>query len=229
MKRLFSLAACAAGFCGFASAEVALAEPTLTLPSVTVAPGGTVSLPVQLNAEVANVSGVSIQLSRSAPNGGPALAVAALDADALPQPLRDAHFDSKDAGETFHAALMRGEPFGGPLDVMTLRLTAPATAAPGAVYPLTATVQLYDPDGAPLSVKLENGSLTIQGGSIRKGDVNADGAINVTDATLALQITVNVIDPAPAQFQAADVNSDNSVNVADAIRILRHIVGLETL
>ena len=58
------------------------------------------------------------------------------------------------------------------------------------------------------------------------GDPSADGAINVFDAIVTLQIVVGLIEPTLLQRIVADLNQDGTINVFDAIMLLQHIVGL---
>ena len=51
------------------------------------------------------------------------------------------------------------------------------------------------------------------------GDVNGDGAVNITDATLTQQIAAEATAPTAAQKTAADVNRDGRVDVNDATLI----------
>ena len=51
------------------------------------------------------------------------------------------------------------------------------------------------------------------------GDVNNDGKIDVTDATLVQMIAAEVVVPTEAQKAAGDVNKDGSVDVSDATLI----------
>ncbi len=60
------------------------------------------------------------------------------------------------------------------------------------------------------------------------GDVNADGAINSTDALLVLQHSVNLIQLQGEEAKRADVNKDKMINSNDALSILRYSVGLIT-
>jgi len=57
------------------------------------------------------------------------------------------------------------------------------------------------------------------------GDLNADGKVNVQDATLSLRIAVGSITPTDAQKAAGDVNHDGKWNVQDTTLILRFAVG----
>ncbi|MBW3625922.1 MAG: dockerin type I repeat-containing protein, partial [Armatimonadetes bacterium] len=64
-------------------------------------------------------------------------------------------------------------------------------------------------------------------GPQKRGDVNHDGIVNVSDAILTLAAAVQIAPLSPPQFDAADVNRDQSVDASDAVRILRVIVRLD--
>lgn len=58
------------------------------------------------------------------------------------------------------------------------------------------------------------------------GDPSTDGAVNVFDAIVTLQIIVGLIEPTRLQRIVADLDQDGTINVFDAIMLLQHIVGL---
>lgn len=58
------------------------------------------------------------------------------------------------------------------------------------------------------------------------GDVDGNGQINVTDATLALRAAMGLMELSETQQLAADVNFGGSVDVGDALLILRRAMGL---
>jgi hypothetical protein len=65
-----------------------------------------------------------------------------------------------------------------------------------------------------------------------RGDVNADGVVNMADTIMAERIMAGLADGSgqpytTAQRQAADVNGDGVVNQADLTIIQRIILGLE--
>jgi photosystem II stability/assembly factor-like uncharacterized protein len=55
-----------------------------------------------------------------------------------------------------------------------------------------------------------------------RGDVNADGSVNIADAIIALQI-LSAKQPAPATHTGADVNSDGNIGLQEAIYVLQTI------
>ncbi|MBW3625308.1 MAG: hypothetical protein KY468_18070 [Armatimonadetes bacterium] len=62
----------------------------------------------------------------------------------------------------------------------------------------------------------------------KRGDLNLDGAVNVTDAILSLQYAVLVAAPPTDQHRiVADVNADTALNVQDSILVLQIAVGLQ--
>ena len=58
------------------------------------------------------------------------------------------------------------------------------------------------------------------------GDINNDGEINASDALLALQSLVELIDLNETQTAIADVDDDGDVDAADALMILQCSVDL---
>lgn len=61
-----------------------------------------------------------------------------------------------------------------------------------------------------------------------KGDVNDDGAINILDVVLTVNIILGIHDPTPREFCAADFNSDGEVNVLDVVQMVNEILGTGT-
>lgn len=64
---------------------------------------------------------------------------------------------------------------------------------------------------------------------VRRGDVNDDGQVNITDALLVAKYSVGLMTLTPRQLAIADVNSDGQVNITDALLVALHSVGLRTL
>ncbi|MBW3622782.1 MAG: right-handed parallel beta-helix repeat-containing protein [Armatimonadetes bacterium] len=74
-------------------------------------------------------------------------------------------------------------------------------------------------------VPLVGPRINITGGLLR-GDVNADGQVNVFDAILVLRISVQVEESTPERLIRGDVNLDDRLDIRDAVGILRIIVGI---
>jgi hypothetical protein len=87
-------------------------------------------------------------------------------------------------------------------------------------------------DTTPDVAQVGNFSLSTVGGTVTPpvtlGDLNADGKVNVQDATTSLRIAVGSITPTDAQKAAGDVNKDGKWNVQDTTLILRFAVGAIT-
>ena len=79
-------------------------------------------------------------------------------------------------------------------------------------------------DAFVVRITLEDGA-TEDPGSAR-GDVNANGQVDVTDATLTLRFVVSAATLNDTQVKSADVDGDGMVTVRDVTRILRKAVGL---
>ena len=62
--------------------------------------------------------------------------------------------------------------------------------------------------------------------TILYGDVNNDGIINVTDATLVQKHAVDLLKLSDDEFKRADVNFDGIVNIHDSTLIRKYIAGL---
>ena len=59
---------------------------------------------------------------------------------------------------------------------------------------------------------------------VAKGDLNADGRVNMTDVTTLINIILGNTAPAAA---AADLNADGRVNVTDVTALIAIILGTE--
>ena len=79
---------------------------------------------------------------------------------------------------------------------------------------------------ALLVTSLSAGGLSVSAAKIDYGNVNADKAIDASDALIVLQYTVDLRDLTPEEFQRADVNADDNANTTDALLILQYTVEL---
>ena len=79
---------------------------------------------------------------------------------------------------------------------------------------------VYDLTEKNIKFAVVNGSVTVsKSAHILLGDVNNDGKIDITDATLVQMIAAEVIIPTEAQKKAGDVNKDGTVDISDATLI----------
>ena len=79
---------------------------------------------------------------------------------------------------------------------------------------------VYDLTEKNIKFAVVNGSVTVsKSAHILLGDVNNDGRIDITDATLVQMIAAEVIIPTEAQKKAGDVNKDGTVDISDATLI----------
>ena len=58
-----------------------------------------------------------------------------------------------------------------------------------------------------------------------KGDVNSDGAVNLADAIMALQVISRMI-TAQTVNKVADVNGDDKIGMAEVLYIMQNIAGM---
>ena len=59
------------------------------------------------------------------------------------------------------------------------------------------------------------------GGSVKKGDMDGDGEITVSDALRALRIAAKLVEATDEDMQIGDVDCDGEITVSDALKILR--------
>jgi len=63
----------------------------------------------------------------------------------------------------------------------------------------------------------------------RKGDLNEDGKVAVSDAVIALRIAVRLQDATEVQLGVGDIDGNGRIDISDATKILRAAIGLEVL
>lgn len=95
----------------------------------------------------------------------------------------------------------------------------------------------YTPDGTPLAdsdllgtccflSSAKDGVIVSQAIFVTMGDLDGNGMANASDALMALQHSVQLIELDELQLAVADVDASESVNAADALTILQYSVGL---
>lgn len=118
-------------------------------------------------------------------------------------------------------------PANGPGVVAEIPFLIPANAAKNTAYAIkmSATVAM---DGTDVPIEAVGGTIIVEQPRLR-GDVNGDGKISVTDATMALSAALGLIKLDPEQFAAADLNGDGKISISEVTRILRAALNLEKL
>jgi len=101
----------------------------------------------------------------------------------------------------------------------TYKWTVPST-------PSTQCLVKISDVSSPGVVDVSDTNFTIQETGIARGDVDDDGAIDVIDARLCLQIALGVIEGTPEQREQADVDGDGDVDMDDARALARSIIGM---
>ena len=95
----------------------------------------------------------------------------------------------------------------------------------------------YAPNGTPLTdsdllgtcsflSSTKDGIIVSQAIFLMMGDLDGNGLVNASDALMALQHSVQLIELDEFQWAAADVDGSESVNASDALTILQYSVGL---
>ncbi len=87
---------------------------------------------------------------------------------------------------------------------------------------------LIDNDAQLLEARSKYNAFKEQEKDIVYGDINNDGDINATDALMALQHSVRLIELDETQSAAADVDGNGGIDAADALCILQYSVQLIT-
>ena len=101
-------------------------------------------------------------------------------------------------------------------------LTSPVVIECAATKDSPAGVYDIIPSGAVApnyEITYVNGTLTVLG---EKGDVNNDGATNISDVVAIINVMAKT-----AEFSNADVNNDGVVDISDVVAVINIIAGLE--
>ena len=56
------------------------------------------------------------------------------------------------------------------------------------------------------------------------GDLDGNGAINILDVVMLVNIVLGVLDPTPQQEISADLNADNTINILDVVQLVNMIL-----
>ena len=87
---------------------------------------------------------------------------------------------------------------------------------------------VFDNSLKNVSFDTQNGRVNISSGEsdILIGDVNADGKIDITDATMIQKAVAELIELTDEQKKAADTNADGKVDITDATMIQKYVAEL---
>ena len=85
--------------------------------------------------------------------------------------------------------------------------------------------EITSSETSPEITSSETSSL-IEGIDYTLGDVNADGKINIIDATLTQKYAIRISDLTGTQRLAADVNKDGEIDIKDATEIQKYTINL---
>jgi parallel beta-helix repeat protein len=189
---------------------------SVSIASQTVTPGSNVTVPIMAN-NINNVAAYTLSLTYN-----PTVVVV----DSVGGGTLGGVFAT--INNATGVTLMSGlslTPQSGNVTLANVVLRAVGTA--GQTSPLNLTVTtLSDNNGITIPATVNNGTFTIS--SIKKGDVNGDGKVDITDALFIAQYTVGLRTLTPTQLAAGDVNCDGKVDITDALFIAQYTVGLRT-
>ena len=115
----------------------------------------------------------------------------------------------------------------GPGQVALITFNIPRNAPKGAVYSVAVNAKVSI-NGADVPIQAVGGTITVIA-SRKKGDVNNDDVIGVSDATLALKVALKLLNVDAESFAAADLNGDGMISMGEVTQILRAALGLAQL
>ena len=107
---------------------------------------------------------------------------------------------------------------------MTLTLQAPEDLTAGERNGALSDVLLSRLDGK--GIDCEASEFSIKTDRIKRGDVNNDGEINLTDALMIINYILDRVDPRFI-YVNADMDGDHEVLINDALIIINYILGRE--
>jgi streptogramin lyase/methionine-rich copper-binding protein CopC len=96
----------------------------------------------------------------------------------------------------------------------------------GAVYTATLTAGVTDEAGNALASYSWSFTVAKETPSVLVGDLNGDGRVGISDATIALRIAVGLRVPTSSELAAGDLNGDGRISIAEVTRVLRIALGL---
>ena len=212
----------------------------ISIGDYTAKPGDIISVDIMMDEKVKNVAGIqlTVEFRESTVAGAPPLVAlenpqkpGSGEADLTRGPkLPVGAFvmsDARMAGK-LRLAVVYIEGFSGPGQLVSFRLSIPANAPHGAKYILKLKdVVANDSYVSPIELNVKDGSVTVV--PPVRGDVNGDGKVTISDATIALRIAVGINRASDYQLRVGDLNGNGKIDVSDTVRILCAAVGIEVL
>jgi len=106
--------------------------------------------------------------------------------------------------------------------ILNLFFNVEAEATPGSQSELSFTgVTLTDSDANPIPVEYSDTGTFTTG---EKGDINADGDINIQDVIILINFILGIDEPNEYEFWAGDMNDDGELNIQDVILLINKIL-----
>ncbi|SPD72924.1 hypothetical protein PITCH_A1590006 [uncultured Desulfobacterium sp.] len=175
---------------------------TLAVRSAVVAPGDTVTVPIEISADVLRVCGFQMDLTVTPSGGAPSLTISSIskgaavttspDADSNPQPPTPGPVRIGLPTEIPVSGTLVPE-FNGPGAILTVDFDIPADAAAGQSYRLDlSNVVLAGPDNPTSGLAVFGGTLTLGGATVLADTITAPSSITVNEAeseTLTVTVT----------------------------------------
>lgn len=205
----------------------------LFVPDVKVRAGQDANVKIEASSDVKGISGAQFTLSyvMVTPASAPALpqpdAGAVVQGDLFP-PGSLVAANVKSEGQVT-VGIAAASAVDGPGVLAVIPLHVPADAPGNAVYELRLSSATVSKDGFDVSLNANGGTLAVQKSSRKKGDLNGDGKVSISDVTIALRLVTFGETPTPDELEAGDILGHGKITLADVTLILEAVLGLRSL
>jgi hypothetical protein len=206
-----------------------ITDGLVSVSSVKVSNGGTATVEISINDKIKNVSGALFQLSFG---------------DKTPASAPDLKYMNNSAagGSLMNNALVSVNPTSD--TALTVGVVSAAAAnGPGSLVKLSFKAVGNVPNNTVYSLKISNLSLSVNGSdatsasnggtitvtSHKKGDLNDDDKVTISDVTTALRAALGNLTLDLDQLAACDFNGDGKVTISEVTLILQAALGLRNL
>jgi hypothetical protein len=217
----------------------AMADPALLLTSATAKPGDRVELSLSLNKDVYDLCGLMLTFNygdvtpaSASPLGFVNPGSSRLSSMFSGSLYAAAGIPDPNTGlplpQMQRIAIVHAESIDGPASVLTVPFDVPNDAPNGAAYAIRVSAVTNDSFGVKFDTNPATGTITVNNPNAGVlGDVNGNGRIEVTDATLILRAAVGLGKLDASQSSRADANQNGKIDVGDAVNVLRWAIGLK--